>query len=92
MSVYVLTKLCVHSFIPLLNIEASPERHVLHGFCLVEHKKQKIMKVEGEFLGKRKEMKRRGKRGDGKSTSQAKESMFYACLNREWSKPLFFTI
>lgn len=52
------------------------------------------MKVQGEFLGKRKQMKKRGQRGEETVKVQVnlKKSVFYARLNRAWSNPLFFTI
>lgn len=52
------------------------------------------MKVQGEFLGKRKQMKKRGQRGEETVKVQVnlKKSVVYARLNRAWSNPLFFTI
>lgn len=52
------------------------------------------MKVQGEFLEKRKQMKKRGQRGEETVKVQVnlKKCVFYARLNRAWSNSLFFTI
>lgn len=53
-----------------------PRKIVLCVFCLVEYK-QNVMKAEREFLGKRKQMKRRGQREEEMIKVQVKLKKVY---------------